>query len=78
MSKGSQSASVLVCLVVMRRPPGFGSCIPYVDFAIFESFLQIIVDGFVRDLADQSEIRYSDLLLLVCVESRFLDIGLSS
>ena len=35
-----------------------------VYLGILESFLQVIVDGFVGDFADEGEIRYSDLLLL--------------
>lgn len=52
------------------------SGVPYVYFCILKSFLQILVDSFIRDLADQSKIRYSYFLLLCRIESSLLDIRL--
>jgi hypothetical protein len=44
----------------------------YVDFGILESLLQVVVDGFVRYLANQREIRDSNLLLLRALEDGLL------
>ena len=49
-----------------------------VDFGIFESLFQIVVYGFIRDLADQREVRDPDLFLLGAFELGFLDLGLSA
>lgn len=43
----------------------------HVDFAILEALLQVVVDGLVRDLADQRQIRDSHLLLLGGLENSF-------
>jgi hypothetical protein len=45
---------------------------------VLESLLQVVIDGFVRDLTDQSKIRNSHLLLLRCIESGLLDIRLAA
>jgi hypothetical protein len=44
----------------------------HVDFAILKALLQVVVDGLVRDFADQCEIRDSDLLLLGALEDGLL------
>ena len=36
----------------------------HVDFAILEALLQVVVDGLVRNLADQRQVRDADFLLL--------------
>jgi hypothetical protein len=46
----------------------------YIDLPVLEPLLQIVVDGFIRDLTYQSEIRNSHLLLLRGIESGLLDI----
>ena len=51
--------------------------IPYVDFSMFEAQFQVIVDGLVRDLAEQGEIRHANLLLLGAFERSLLNLGLS-
>lgn len=43
----------------------------HVDFAILEALLQVVVDGLVRDLADQRQIRDAHLLLLGGLEDGF-------
>lgn len=50
----------------------------YVDLAILEALLQVVIDGLVGNLADQSKIRHSDLLLLGRLECRLLDLGLAA
>lgn len=50
----------------------------YVNLAIFESLIQVLVDGFIGDLADEGEIRDSDLLLLCRFEGRLSDLRLSA
>lgn len=50
----------------------------YVDLTILESLLQVVVDGLVGNLADEGEIRDSDLLLLCRLEGGLLDLGLST
>lgn len=47
-----------------------------VDFTMFESLLQVLVDGFVRDFTEQCQIRYTDFFLLCDFESSFLDLRL--
>jgi hypothetical protein len=42
--------------------------VSYVDFAILEALLQVVVDGLVGDLADQRQIRHAHLLLLGALE----------
>ena len=49
----------------------------YVDFRIFKSLLQVVIDGFVRDLADEGEIRNSNFLLLSALKNGLPDLGLS-
>jgi hypothetical protein len=44
----------------------------HVDFAILEALLQIVVDGLVRHLADECEIRDADFLLLGALEDGLL------
>ena len=48
----------------------------YIDLCIFESLLQVVIDGFVRNLADESEIRDSNFLLLSALENGLPDLGL--
>lgn len=48
----------------------------YVYLPILEPYLQVVIDSLIRDLADESEIRYSDLLLLGALEYSFPDLGL--
>jgi hypothetical protein len=40
----------------------------YIDLAILEALLQVVVDGLVGDFANQREVRDSDLLLLCRLE----------
>lgn len=47
----------------------------YVDLRVLKSFLEVLVDGLVRDLAEQREVRHSNLLLLRALEHRLLDLG---
>jgi hypothetical protein len=47
-----------------------------VDLAMLEALLQVVVDGLVGDLAQQREVRDSDLLLLGDFEGGFLDLRL--
>ena len=47
-----------------------------VYLGILESLLEVVIYGFVGDLADQSEIRDSDLLLLCRLVGCFPDLGL--
>ena len=49
----------------------------YVDLRIFKSLLQVVIDGFVRYLADESEIRDSNFLLLGAFENGLPDLGFS-
>lgn len=48
----------------------------YVDLRILKALLQIVIDRLIRDLADQGEIRHSNLLLLGTLEHRLLNLGL--
>lgn len=48
----------------------------YVDLRILKSLLQVVVDGFVRDLADEGEIRNSNFLLLSALKNGLPDLGL--
>jgi|SRR5690242_9388773 len=64
MSTPPSVAVVLLWRVVLTlRGAGVGR-VTHVDFAILEALLQVVVDGLVRDLADQRQIRDSHLLLL--------------
>jgi hypothetical protein len=65
------SAAVPLCLCVCMRRRAGASWSTHVYLAILESLLQVLVDGFVGDLADQREIRDSDLLLLGRLEDSF-------
>jgi hypothetical protein len=49
----------------------------YVDLGILEPLLQIVVDGFIGNLADQGKIRYSDFLLLGGFENSSFDSALA-
>ena len=49
----------------------------YVDLRVFKSLLQVVIDGFVRDLADEGEIRNSNFLLLGALKNGLPDLGLS-
>ena len=49
----------------------------YVDLRIFKSLLQVLIDSFVRYLADESEIRDSNFLLLGALENGLPDLGFS-
>lgn len=49
-----------------------------VNLSILKALLQILIDSFVRHLAQQCQVRDSDLLLLGRIECRLLDIGLPS
>jgi hypothetical protein len=51
---------------------------PYINLPILKPLLQILVDRFIRDLANQREIRDSNLLLLRRIEMRFLDVRLAA
>ena len=53
-------------------------CPAYIDFCILESFLQVIVDSFVRDLAQECKIRDAHFLLLSALKDGLLDLGLSA
>lgn len=58
------SVGVLVCCgVCMRRGVG-ASGSTHVYLAILEPLLQVVVDGLIGDLADQCQVRHTDLLLL--------------
>jgi hypothetical protein len=46
----------------------------YIDLSVLEPLLQIVVDGFIRDLTYQREIRNSHLLPFCGIESGLLDI----
>lgn len=48
-----------------------------VDFAILETFLQVLVDSLIGDLAQQGEIRDTDFLLLSDLKGRLLDLRLA-
>jgi hypothetical protein len=50
----------------------------HVDLSILESLLQIVIDGFIRDLTDQSKIRNPHFLLLCGIESGLLNIRLAA
>lgn len=47
----------------------------YVDLRVLESFLEVLIDCLVRDLAEQREVRHSDLLLLRTLEHSLLNLG---
>ena len=47
----------------------------YVDLRVFKPLLQVVIDGFVRDLADEGEIRNSDFLLSA-LKNGLPDLGL--
>jgi hypothetical protein len=47
-----------------------------VYFCILKAFLQVVVDGFVGDLADERKIRYAHLLLLRGLEYGAFELGL--
>jgi len=49
-----------------------------VDFAMLETFLQVVVDSFVGDFAQEGEIRHADLFLLGDLEGRFLYLRLTA
>lgn len=49
-----------------------------IDFAMLESLFQVLVDGFVGDLAEQCQIGYTDFFLLRYLECRLLDLRLST
>lgn len=49
-----------------------------VDFAMLESLFQVLIDGFVGDLAEQCQIGYTDFFLLRYLECRLLDLRLSA
>ena len=55
----------------IRRVPAAGVR-TYVDLPVLEALLQVLVYGFVRDLAKQSKIRHADLLLLGALEDSLL------
>lgn len=50
----------------------------YIDFAILEPLLQVVVDGLVGDLADQGEVGNANLLLLGALEDGLADLGLAA
>jgi len=70
------SAPRSVCaLVYLAVPVPWGSGasgLTHVDLAILEALLQVVVDGFIRHLADQREIRHTDFLLLGRLEDGLL------
>ena len=49
----------------------------YVNFRVFEALLEIVVNSFIGDFAQECEVRYSHLFLLGALKDRFLDLGLS-
>lgn len=59
----SVAVLLLLRLVLTLRGAGVGR-VTHVDFAILEALLQVVIDGLVRDLTDQRQIRDSHLLLL--------------
>ena len=44
---------------------------------MLESLLQVLINRFIRYLAEQCQVRYADLFLLGNLESRLLDLRLS-
>jgi hypothetical protein len=66
------SVSRAHCLYISARRGADACGSTYVDFAILEAFLEIVVDGLVGDLADQREIRDTDFLLLGRLEDGLL------
>jgi hypothetical protein len=60
--------------IALRLQGLLAGCCPYVNLSILKSLFQVLIYGFIRDFANQSKIRDSDLLLLRCIECRFLDV----
>lgn len=56
----------------MSAAQGWRKGLSHIYLRILKSLLQVVVDRFVRDLADQCEIRYPHLLLLGGLEDGFL------
>lgn len=52
--------------------------LPYINLVMIEPEFQVIVDGFVGDLAEQGEVRNTDLLLLRAFEGGLSDLRLAS
>jgi hypothetical protein len=50
----------------------------YIDLSVLKPLLQIVVDGFIRDLTYQREVRYPHLLLFCGIKSGLLDIRLAA
>lgn len=61
-------------LVPVWRMPAIST---YVDFVMLEAKLQVVVDGFIRDLAQQCKIRNTNILLLCCLKCGLLDLRFS-
>ncbi len=50
----------------------------YVDFRVLETFLEIVVDCLIGDLADEGKVRNTDFLLLGAFEHRLFNLWLPS
>jgi hypothetical protein len=66
------SVSCAHCLYISVRRGACACGSTHVNFAILEAFLEVVVDGLVRDFADEREIRDTDFLLLGRLEDGFL------
>jgi len=53
------------------------TALPYINLAMLETELQVLVDSFVGDLAKQGKVGDTDLLLLGGLEGGLLDLGLA-
>lgn len=76
-------AIVLACTLIRdKHPPrlicGRVSTCPYINLSTLKSLLQIVIYSFIRNLANQRQVRYSDLFLLCRVECRLLDVRLAA
>lgn len=49
----------------------------YINLGILETFLQVVVDCFIRYLAEQRQVRHANLFLLGAFEDSLLDLQLS-
>lgn len=51
-----------------------GTALPYINLIVFEPQFQIVVNGFVGDLAEQGEVRDTNLLFLGALKGGLLDL----